>query len=304
MDRDWKSTLALWGGSPSVTETAKCENAEKAIRDALSKNEKLGGLIRSGDIRIFTQGSYANRTNVRQDSDVDVCVLYTKAFFGEYALSDGVTADTLGFADGTYGYPDFKNDIGTALTDHFGKKSVTRGNKAFDVHANSYRIDADVVPCFEHRRYYGTPQNYFYVAGTQLFPDDGGKIVNWPDQNYENGVKKNSDTAKGFKRVTRILKRLRNEMKSEGIASADVIPSFLIECLVWNVPNHGFAHNTTLEDVRFAIVHLWGETREFDSCSEWGEINEQKYLFRGQKWNHGQANAFLQDAWNYMGFDS
>ncbi len=34
------------------------------------------------------------------------------------------------------------------------KFGVTRGSKAFDVHANSYRVDADVVACFEHRRRY------------------------------------------------------------------------------------------------------------------------------------------------------
>ena len=57
-----------------------------------------------------------------------------------------------------YSYADFKNDVEAALKSYFGAGSVTRGNKAFDVHANTYRVDADVVPCLEHRRLMGTPR--------------------------------------------------------------------------------------------------------------------------------------------------
>lgn len=91
-------------------------------------------------------------------------------------------------------------------------------------------------------------------------------------------------------------------MVDEGIASAKVIPSFLNECLVWNVPNEGFSHDTYTANVRYTIAHLWNDTRSIDTCGEWGEINELKYLFRGQSWTHEQANTCLQAAWDYLGF--
>lgn len=37
----------------------------------------------------------------------------------------------------------------------------------------------------------------------------GGKIVNWPHQNYENGTAKNKATGTRFKNLVRVLKRLR-----------------------------------------------------------------------------------------------
>jgi hypothetical protein len=40
------------------------------------------------------------------------------------------------------------------LTDFFDRGAVQRGNKAFDVHANTYRVDADVVAAFEYRWYF------------------------------------------------------------------------------------------------------------------------------------------------------
>jgi len=221
----------------------------------------------------------------------------TKFGFGSDASFDPATNPLLEPTE-------FKNDVEAALVSYFDEDSVTRGNKAFDIHANTYRIDADVVPAFEHLRFHGTPQNNWSDSGTQILPDDGGEIINWPRQNYDNGVQKNEDTGQRFKAVTRILKRLRNEMADEGYETAEPIPSYLIECLVWNVPNEDFGHYTWTEDVRHALAHLWNETRTDESCGEWGEVNELKYLFNSwQPWNRNEVNTFLQAAWDYIGFE-
>jgi hypothetical protein len=144
----------------------------------------------------------------------------------------------------------------------------------------------------------------WHHSGTQIWPDNGGPIINWPQQNYDNGVTKNDETGRRFKAVTRILKNLRNEMADEGYQAADPIASYLIECLVWNVPNEGFGHDTLRADVRWALAHLWNNTRTDETCKEWGEINELKYLFRsGQPWTRAQVSSFLQAAWDYIGFD-
>jgi hypothetical protein len=92
-------------------------------------------------------------------------------------------------------------------------------------------------------------------------------------------------------------------MAAKGNGLADAMPSFLLECLVWNVPNEGFGHETYKADVRYALAHLWNETRRADTCREWREENELKYLFRaGQPWTQADANAFLQAAWDCIGF--
>ncbi len=299
MSRDWEATFSSWGAPPGNTEQTKCENAERAIGKAIDTSTKLS----SKPIDVFAQGSYANRTNVRQDSDVDICVLYTGAFFSDYSMSQGLNQALLGYVDSTYPYAEFKNDVEGTLVSYFGRGSVTRGKKAFDVHANTYRIDADVVPCFEHRRFLGTPQSNRYLSGTELHPDNGGKIVNWPRQNYANGVEKNDATGRRFKAVTRILKRLRNGMVDEGYDAAEPIPSYLIECLIWNVPNELLGNDKLKDDIRNAIAHLWNETRTDENCKDWGEVNELKYLFRiTQPWSRDQVNIFLQAAWNYVGF--
>lgn len=299
LNRNWEDIFCTWGGAPSQTEREKCENAERAVRKAIDASDNLSART----IEVFAQGSYANRTNVRQDSDVDICILCTDVFFTDYTLSEGVNDAVLKYVPAGYSYADFKNDVHAALISYFGAASVTRGNKAFDVHANTYRVDADVVPCLEHRRVMGKPEFNWIEYGTELHPDDGGKIINWPRQNYKNGVTKNDATGRRFKALVRIFKRLRNEMADNGHKVAEPIPSFLIECLAWNVPNDGLGHTEYRADVRHALTHLWNETCTDEQCKEWGEINELKYLFRSvQPWTREQVNSFLDAAWNYIGF--
>jgi len=298
-NRNWEEVLGTWACAPSATEQEKCERAERAVRKAFDSSQKLGGY----DLEVLVQGSYANRTNVRQDSDVDVCVLYKGAWFSDYQFCPELNDKALGLIDSPYSYAEFKNDVGAALRSFFGADSFSRGSKAFDIHANTYRIDADVVPCFEYRRYFGAPGNYWFERGTELITDRGGIIVNWPKQNYIQGVAKNDATERRFKALVRIFKRLRNEMASNGHVAAEVIPSFLIECLIFNVPNDGLGNSGLRDDVRAAIVHLWDATQTDKACQDWCETNGMKYLFRpGQPWTREQANEFLLAAWNYIGF--
>ena len=165
-----------------------------------------------------------------------------------------------------------------------------------------------MVPFAEHRRY---SEDGSYICGVELHPDSGGRIINWPErlfddihwpnQHYENGVGKNSATARSYKGVVRILKRLRNEMDDVGIVPAKPIWGFLVECLVWNAPNASFGAPTWDQDVQAVLRHLWLNTKTDEACSEWGEVSELKYLFRGAPSLRLQAHAFVDAAWDYIG---
>ena len=72
--------LQSWTAPLSDTEKQRADNAIKMIRAAIDGSEELKHM----DIEIFTQGSYANNTNVRSESDVDVCVMLKDVFHGVY----------------------------------------------------------------------------------------------------------------------------------------------------------------------------------------------------------------------------
>lgn len=295
-----EESFISWSQGPGKTETDKCENSETAVLKAIGIDEKLSKM----DISVFAQGSYKARTNVRQDSDVDICVRHNRWFFPDYPK--GTTKETFGNVDGELPFSDFKNMVENALVNHFGRDSITRGDKAFDVHANTYRIDADVVPTFEHRRYTGKKYSngdHHYLSGVGFRTDSGRLITNWPNQTYNNGIARNDATSRRYKRVIRILKRLRNKMQEEKITAASNMASFLIECLVWNAPVEAFTRETYTAILRHVIADIWNRTKRDEDCSEWGEVNELKYLFRSsQPWTRDQANKFLQAAWDYIGY--
>ena len=293
--RDWESSFASWAQGPGKTEDAKSENAVRAIRNALEKSEALS----SRNFNVILQGSYKNRVNVRQNSDVDVGIVCHNTFF--YLLPNGYTEAYFGIAPATYHYYQFKNDVERALVTHFGDTAVHRGNKAFDIKENSYRVEADVAAFFDHRVY---SSNGSYSEGVQLHPDNGGHVINWPEQHFANGVTMNTATRRRYKRIVRIVKRLCIEMAENGIAAAGAIPGFLIECLIWNVPNEHFAHSTYRADVRAVLAHLFNNSRSSEQCANWLEVSECKCLFGdSQPWTRHQAHAFVDAAWDYIGLE-
>lgn len=277
---EWETKFTSWAKPNSETEDAKCSNAESMIKSAISNDLKLSKM----NIKVFAQGSYKNNTNVRLNSDVDICVLYTDNVFF-YNLPTGKAKEDFNISSSEVKFSDYKNDVENALVIKFTRAGVTRGKKAFDIHSNSYRVDADAVPCFIHRRYTGQTNldgSFHFLSGTQFTSDDGKVVVNWPEQNLANGIAKNNATNYSYKKLVRILKKLNLEMIGSGIEISKKIPSFLIECLVWNVPNPTITgYNTYYETLRQAIVFLYNKTKDFEKCKEWGEVNELKYLFVG-----------------------
>lgn len=299
--QQWEQTFQRWGARPSQTEQDKCENAVRAVRAAIAASASLS----SRSVQVFPQGSYRNRTNVRLESDVDIAVCCYDTFFPDYSFAVGFTATDVATSAASYQFDEFKDDVQRALESRFGRAAVQRGNKAFDIHENTYRLDADVVPCFEHRRYISRNWNgtFNYESGTQFFPETGGSIVNWPQQHYDNGVAKNAACGRRFKAVARILKNLRNAMDDAEIPAARDLASFLLECLAFNVPNHLLTASTYTAAVREVLVYLYGALQTDPPSSEWGEVNEHKYLFRpSQAWTREQALSFALAAWHFVGF--
>jgi hypothetical protein len=304
MNRNWEETFSTWAQPPRQTEQERCERTIRTIRSAVSSSRTLN----ARKILVFTQGSYRNRVNVRQDSDVDVGVMLYEYFLAEYP--QGKHDDDFGNYGAGYTFSQFKNELEEALVAYFGRAAVTRGNKAFDIKARQSQVEADVVPLFEFREYWDSGP---YRAGVALVPDDGsGRIENYPERlidswpptplHYENGVSKNDATSRRFKGMVRILKSLRNEMADAGHPATGAVPGYLLECLTWNAPNACFSHYTWEARVQSVLRYLWQNTQDIALCREWCEVDDIKFLFRNsQPWSREPAHAFIDAGWDYVG---
>ncbi|PTB86778.1 nucleotidyltransferase [Pseudidiomarina aestuarii] len=304
MARDWENTFSFWAQSPSKTEQERCERVIRAINKAVSESPKL----QARQILVFTQGSFRNRVNVRQESDVDVGVMLYEYFIAQYPT--GKRDTDFGNQEAGYSFTQFKNELEGALVEYFGRSAVTRGNKAFDIKATQSQVEADVVPLFEFRQYW---DNGSYRAGVALFPDKGGgRIENYPERlidywpqtplHYENGVSKNTATNRRFKGMVRILKKLKVELEDAGSQAASSAPGYLLECLTWNTPDWCFSHDTWVDRVQSVLRFLWQNTNESNLCKDWCEVDDIKYLFHSsQPWTRDQAHKLLDEIWDHVG---
>lgn len=295
-----EDTLQRWTAPLSSTEEDRVQNTVRMIKDAVTSYAKLSGC----EMEIFAQGSYANNTNVRQNSDVDICIMLKSAFFGEYM--DGMTNKDYGFTDGTITFSDYKSHVVEALKKKFGEQAVAVGNKCINIRANSYHVNADVVPAFQYRDYkiLKSVDPSRFCEGIKYFAKDNTTVINYPKEHIRNGKDKNIKTNHEYKKLVRIMKHIRNNMVDEGLADGDIITSFLIECLIWNVPNNIITENSTWSvTVQNSIAYLWNAIKD-GNHENWGEVSERLYLFHsGRKWTAQEAKDFLHEMYNYLEFE-
>jgi hypothetical protein len=162
-----------------------------------------------------------------------------------------------------------------------------------------------VIPALAYRYYNGEGEDdYIKPVGIGFLTDKGIRINNWPKQAYENGVSKQSNTGERYKKMVRIMKKMRNKMQEDNIAGVLNVPSFLIESLVWNVPNSSFNKENYYDDVRGVIANCFNKTMKDEDCKDMCEVNDIKYLFHSsQPWTRSQAHDFFSAAWDYVGFE-
>ena len=294
MARFTEEQLKSFTKPASATEEEKLDKAKNAIKTAINNDSKLS----QKSIEIFGQGSYANDTNVKNNSDIDINVMYYGCYYHSDIPENTKEEDfNLGTTPCFYSYKEFKNDVEQALINYFGRNKVNRKNKCISV--NTYDIDVDVVPTWKYKRF---DSKYDIIEGVTLFTDNTNQqIINYPKQHIENGKNKNSYTHKRFKWLTRIYKRIRYKMIDDGVRINNNITSFLLECLVWNVPNHIFNNwNTWTERLQESIKYIYNEIKN-DKCSDWREVSELLDLFdSSRKWSKQDVLDYLEQMLDYL----
>lgn len=293
-----------WSKPLTDAQQDKCDRAVREITQAVQTDSKLGPMMTAGWISTFPQGSYANNVNVREESDVDVCVLCSKTFMWE---PHSLTLDDIYASPATYDFATFKNDLQRALTNYFGPSAVTRGNKAFDVKETHLRVEADAAPCFQYRRYYRDLAGRLeFHAGTALLPDAGVPwVYNFPAQQKLEGEAKNRRTNWRYKKAVRILKKTRYCMIADGLWDEDRAPSFLLESALWNQADAAYAGSLLVPMIKLLLGLIYESCGPGGDALSWYESNAVKGLFtEGQNWSPQDLRDFASAAWRYLDLDN
>jgi len=292
--------LSLWASPSSNSEKEQQDRAERMVRNAVES----WPVFNTVKYRIYTKGSYPNNTNVRADSDVDVVVECHEVLYYDYA--DGVTGDPSPPYpyQGPWTPPRWRSEVDEAMVHTFGCDAVdTSGKIAVNISAVAgSRPSADVVPSFDYHLYLDPARRIFH-EGSCVFDTTGKKIVNWPAQQLENGRRKNTSTGGRYKRFIRVLKSAENRLAELG--HIDDMPSYFMECLVWNVPNNVLVTGSSLSiGFQATLASLWSGLDD-GAAHRWKEPNEIKRLFRTDaKWSVDDAKALVLATWRYLEYSS
>jgi hypothetical protein len=210
--------------------------------------------------KVHLQGSYRNDTNIYGTGDVDIVACSSDTW--GYNIDDLPQDQKNRFmAELTPGVTSacgpFKTELFNWLGSYYGYADVHLGNKTIILSGSGSRRKSDILACTDYRHYY----RYAFSGDTSFHPGirfqtaNGLWIVNYPKQHYKNCAAKSSDTNNWFKPTARIFKNIRNRMINENIISEDLVSSYYIEGMLWNVPKEKYGV-TFVNTVANCLNHL------------------------------------------------
>lgn len=279
---------------------ANAEATYTSVKNALSSSPRMQPFT----YEVFLQGSYANATNIRGDSDVDIVAMVTSTYSPNLAR--------LGSAEkATYEQrrvpaqrtiADFRNAVHGALVDYYTSRRVHSKNKCIRVDGQDSYVDADIVPALQHRIYTSYPRlgEPRYIEGIEIRPVNGEPIVNFPKQHIDNGQKKNQRSNERYKKTVRQVKRLANRAADLGKFSRGAVPGYVLECMTYNVPDGDFTH----EDSDRLVTVMWRLHVQdaSDYYARFMSCDEIHYLFQDDPGDHNASTAkrVIEGMWEVL----
>ena len=272
--------LKKWDNPLSDSEEYICSAAIRRIKEIINSDDNL----KNRKIEIIEQGSHANKTNVRNNSDVDIAVICHQTF--DVKLPPNKTDIDYGICDSDYEFRQFKMDVFQALANYFKIEEINYENKSIRIehfkYNNSY-ISIDVVPFFEYKEY---DDKDVFRTGVCFSMPDGTRVINYPKQHIENSIKKNDRTNHYYKRMVRCFKSLKYELEDNGY-SFDNVKSFVLESIIYNMDDEVF-------DIEKAKRTYIGQYLEPYSAMFWNCILYAKNLLKNSSHTLYEPNGILK----------
>lgn len=277
-----EQVLSSWSALGAQQGSATTYNS---IKTALESHSWPDGMR----YRVYLQGSYANHTNIRGDSDVDIVFEGTSTFY--HNVPDTLRLQYNLGVPARYSWNHFRHEVKKALENYYGSSSVVDGNKCLSVAGKGHRLNADVIPCNTYRSYQD-PWNY--AEGIVFWTRSDVRVVNFPKLHKENGVRKNEACSMRYKPSIRMFKNARNRCRGS-------FPSYFLECLLYNVPNTCFER--TLAGSYYRVVQYLVDAKDADTISTFVCQNGQHELFGSSLYQADLASARrvigdLTNLWN------
>lgn len=280
--------LQIWANSPGHS---KAQHTYQQVKNALAESE----VSQVRGCEIYLQGSYANSTNIRVDSDIDVVVQLNSTFSpGIHRLTEfEKSLFHLEYpTKATYNWPELRRDVIEALVAYFGAAKIdTSGSKSIKLLGDISLANADIIPCLQYRNY-----NSFNIGVTDDFVEgmrfwtirENTQVINYPKVHKTNGEDKNAQhrTDEMYKDTVRVVKHIRRRLVDEHNFDRRKAPSYFIESAIYNALDQHFSgnHQEALE----AVLNFLIRTCNADQLIT---VSHQHLLFGRDLWQWNKPDA-------------
>lgn len=288
-----REKLERWTNSETADQE-EARDTHQEIREHLEKG-RLEGVSEGLDFSTRLQGSYRNTTMVYNSGDVDILVIRTDMYHGDFSRVPEHSFDHAPTRNPRQMFKEHAEGVYRTLQAEYGARNVERDKKAIEVDSDNLPLGADVVPCLEYRRFWSRhPGNH--MKGIVFWTTDGIKIVNFPGRHREEGEQYNDLTGGNYKKTVRIFKNLRNALVEDSRIKKENAASYFIECLLSNAN----VYTISKDDIRERVESILGELKD-DSIEGFPGYTVQhgmEPLFGEEttQWDVEHARIFVEEA--------
>lgn len=230
--------------------------AEGTLREALRRSPMLS----ARPYEIFGQGSRVNNTYIGHASDIDLVLMLKTPFESDVAApaEGSMKGNSINrYRADRYAWEEFRDDVLTALGESYVVRMGRRCANVDDLDSLFGEM-VDILVATEYRLYSAPPAPGIesYQQGVFFRDREGRPIVNFPKQHRRNGEEKDLRTGGRFKEVVRTAKRVRRRAEQDRMIAEGDAPSYLIECLLYNVPDRVYGASSLTKAYRNALEWL------------------------------------------------
>ncbi|HET9967838.1 MAG TPA: hypothetical protein VFQ68_06340 [Streptosporangiaceae bacterium] len=260
------------------------------VRDTLA-GAKLDGLTYG----IYPQGSYANKTNIVADSDVDLVIALRSSFYPDKERLSRAEIEEYArhYEESDVTWHRFREAVVKVLRRNYW---VQEHSKCVKVSSNIIRLPADVLIALDYRYYTSFPSfvTQEFTGGVQFYTSAGTEIVNYPKRHIRFCAEKNSRVGGRYRRVVRVAKNARNALAAEdgSPVKAGTVPSYFLESLLWNVPDGCYEGNTE-DSYRRAVSWLYENPGKLASMMFPNKMGKLFGDAADAVWDRDTAQAFI-----------
>lgn len=232
-----------------------------------------------------------------RESDVDIVIECTSIFY--HNLNDA-ERQSLGFSPGNHSLESFRNEVIEALISFYGDKYVdTSGSNSIKVLPSdtNNRLYADVIVCASYSLYESLRVR---AEGITFWKrNNNEQIINFPKIHKANGATKNFNTSGNYKQTIRLFKNARRYMTEGNAELRKKYPSYFVECLIYNVPNHCF-YGSNWQQIFLNVLNYLLQVVNTEAVDDFTTQSGLHYLVGNSsvQWSKPDLQDFVQDLAN------